>query len=409
MNQDKMIKILYQNLFDFYKNYDLNKIEIRKASTIHFVKKIVKHEIDYVNLKSLNLVQNLNLVGHFSYNSIIKPNDDFNEMLELEFAYNLVVRFIKNIRLRLKNDNYLMMRDGLTYNKYLSKQLCILYINDLIEYAIPNLSENQDLICCCDEDQLILFTDSKETLSRCFDSIVDNLPEYNLNMNCYKSFISTNILSTVASKLPRYGYFNNFKFDKDIPIDYRPDLFKPRNVKSTFTFYHFEEIDSFKLNLINKFMNDIKFFRLDEDIYTFEQIIYFLFTHFSIYSVQSMHFFQNTILLKYDENPKLVYELMVDVCHDIIKQLEYQDKLICNFKFSIDFYTLLYLSSGCFKITWDKTGPKRNAEIEMISLVQQWAHENCKITVKKELETYDLIDSYDNAFLNFDFCIRPKK
>lgn len=401
----KLIEILFSNLQRFYSKYGLDKVVIKRAIVYTKIKEMQKDEIYYVDLAGVSLLDKLRLAGHQElYNSVIYAVDLSSSTFDLQFAYQLAVSFIKANRLRINEQNYLMMKEGLSNNKYLTKQLLILYVNDLVEKNIPELIDNPSVFYTCDSNQLIVITTDQVKAGYYFSSIIQNLPLYKLYLKNNHSYVSFDTELYQTCSFSKGCHFNNFqlRFNHSKFINYRQEAFNIRNIKSSYSFHLFELPYKFKTKIVGHFIKRFKFFELDESCATFEEVIYTLFAHFSFFAAELVHFFENTLLLCKDENSKLLAEIIFDLIYNFIHQIEFQMELIPDFKFSIDTHTLIWLIIKCFLITWTRHVKARENDLKMLRQIETW---NNHYFTKPELNDFELSSAYTNLFKDIDFSI----
>lgn len=409
INQDLLLRILGERLASFYAKYGVEKIQIKQAAIFNKVRWMKKEEVHYVNLNGLEMIENLRLSGCWDLsNSLVNELDVQSVYLSKETVYELAFKFIKQHRLRVSATDYLAMKDGLSFNEHLTRQLLTLYTNDLVEKSIPNLAESDDVLICCEDNQLIVFTISEEDARKHFNSIIRNMEHYKLNSKIRHSHIhNVRSLEDIARKMTSECKFGQFKLcleaHRPSIFQYKNPLFDVKNIKSSFSFHLWEHPEQFKTLLIQSFFDNFRFFNFDQSVRHFEMVLMNLFNHFSVFAVQVLFFFENTLLLSRDENPKLIFEFIFDLLYNFVQQLKYQDKLMPNFKIDVDFFTLLWLLVRTFRITWNTLKRSRRIENEMLQQLEQWTKPYLKNL--DELSSFDLEHTWSDNMKKIDFCI----
>ena len=408
VDQNLLIKILERRLQSFCAKYKVEQIEVKQAAIYHKVRWLKKEEVYYVSLNGLDIHDSLRLSGCWDLSNSLVNALDYSMCLPNSFVYELTLKFIKAHRLRLNATDYITMRDGLPFNEHLTKQLLTLYTNDLVERAIPGLALDDNLLVCCEDNQLIVVTTSEESARQHFNSIIRNMTNYKLSFKIKHSHIyNISRLEDVAEKMARYCHFGHFQLRLDahkLPIfQYKNPLFDVKNIKSSFSFHMWEHPDQFKTLLIQSFFDNFRFFNVDQSVLHLEMVTINLFKHFSVFAIQVLYFFENTLLLCRDENPKLIFELIFDLLYNFLQQLKYQNQLMPNFKVSVEFFPLLWLLVRTFKITWQKLKRCRFIENEMIQQLEKWTEPYLKNL--DELASYDLESTWSDNLSKIDFCI----
>lgn len=407
INQTKLNQIVLENLVDFSRKYQLEAFEIRKAKIYSKVKRLKENELYYVNINGLELLDNLRLSGFYDLENNLINDLNFSQSLNIEFFNNLIFKFLKRHRLKLNNKTYLVMNEGLPVNQYLTNQLLTLYVNHLIETSLPNLHLNSNILLFCEHNKLILFTNNQIDFNESSRSILSCLKDYNLKIRNQNSFSSQKI--TNLKGLKEKCNFNCFELRLDArkPIEYKTELHNIRNVKSSFSYHLFEKPDEFKKLLNESFLNNFKFFILDESCCTFEEVYYHLFVYFSFHTVQIFHFIFHSILLTKDENPQFIFEFIFDLIYNILQQIKYKETLIPNFKCTITYSELLWLLVKSFKVTWSRF-PKRYSELDMIRQIEAWIRPSISERAT-EFGDEEYSVAFMNLFKNFNPCISMHK
>lgn len=409
VSQDFLVKILGDKLTSFCAKYQVEQIEVRQAVLFNKARHMKKKEVHYVNLPGLEMLEKLRLSGcwDLANNSLVNVLD-FRVCLAKEFVYELVYKFIKTHRLQVNETDYIRMKDGLSFNEHLSQQLLALYTNDLIEKSIPHLADDDNLLVCCEHDRLIVFATSEESARQHFNSIVRHMSDYKLNFRIKHSHIyNISGFEDVAESMCRQCYYGNFNLRLEpfkLPIfQYKNSVLDVKNIKSSFSFHLWAHPDEFKTQLIQSWLDNFRFFNFDQSVLPAETVMMNVFKHFSLFAIQTLYFFDNTLLLSRDENPKLIFELIFDLLYNFIHQLKYQIKLMPNFKITVDFFTLLWLLVRTFKITWHKLKRSRVIENETIQQLEQWTEPYVKNL--DELNAFDLESTWSENLRAMDFCI----
>lgn len=425
IDQDLLLTIVAERLAAFYTKYGVERIEVKQAAIFHKVRWMRKDEVHYVNLSGLEMIDNLRLSGCWDLsNSLVNQLDTQPAFLDKEIVYELVFKFIKQHRLRISATDYFKIKDGLSFNEHLTKQLLTLYMNDLLEKSIPNLADSDDVLACCDDNKLIVFAISEkaahnhfekisnEAASNYFKTIIRNSERYRLCLQARHSHIfNIQSLKDIAAKMSKECMFGHFHLRVEahrLPIfNYLNPLFDVKNIKSSFSFHLWEHPDHFKTLLIQSFFNHFRFFNFDQSLFTVEMVMMNAFQHFNWLAVQVLYFFENSLLLCRDDNPRLLFEFMFDLLYNFVHQLEYQDKLIPNFKISVDFFTLLWLLVRSFRITWQTLKRSRRIENEMLQKLEQWIEPLVKNL--QELSAFDLESTWNDNLRRLDFCIKSRE